>query len=444
MRIDHLSVQNFKGFESRDFSFHPEFNLVVGVNGTGKTSLLEALAVAAGSWFLGVRDYDSRHIRTDEIRSHAIGSSLEKDQRSRPGNVHWEPQLPCIIKAEGEVQEQHLTWQRTLASPTGRTTERDAKALKALAVRTCAEATSGHGEVLLPLICNYGTGRLWNEPRAQTRVRTAEDLPSRKQLSRLSGYRDSIDARLSVADLVRWIAQQSFITFQEGGREPKVFSVVRKALTRCLDGAEEVYFQAQRGEVIVRMSNRDLQTFDNLSDGQRTMLALVGDIATKAARLNPHLDSRALAETPGVVLIDELDLHLHPKWQRHVIEDLRRTFPKIQFIATTHSPFLIQSMRSGEELLVLDGQPTASVADLPISQIVRGIQGVSNPEVSARYDGMKSVARDYLEMLEEAAGAPKEKLEAYKARLAESIAPYADNPAFQAFLEMKRAARLGD
>ncbi|MGH9765374.1 MAG: AAA family ATPase, partial [Blastocatellia bacterium] len=117
------------------------------------------------------------------------------------------------------------------------------------------------------------------------------------------------------------------------------------------------------GAVIVEIESQGKQPFNNLSDGQRSMLALVGDIAQKAVTLNPHLGPNALEETPGAVLIDELDLHLHPKWQRRIVEDLRRTFPKIQFVATTHSPFLIQSLRSGEELIMLDGQPTAQLAN---------------------------------------------------------------------------------
>jgi len=91
---------------------------------------------------------------------------------------------------------------------------------------------------------------------------------------------------------------------------------------------------------------------------------------------------------------------------------------------------------------MLDGQPTAQLSDLSVEEIARGIQGVSDTSVSRRYAEMKRVARDYLEMLEEAAVAPEEKLASYKQRLAEGIAPYADNPAFQAFLEMKRAAKL--
>ena len=188
----------------------------------------------------------------------------------------------------------------------------------------------------------------------------------------------------------------------------------------------------------------EAQPFFNLSDGQRSMLALVGDLAQKAATLNPHLGADALAQTPGLVLIDELDLHLHPTWQRHVIEDLRTTFPLVQFICTTHSPFLIQSLRSGAELVMLDGQPTANVADLSVEEIAQGLQNVPETAVSARYAQMKGAAKAYLETLEEAAGAPSEKLAQYKERLAEHIAPYADNPAFQAFLELKRVAKLGE
>jgi predicted ATP-binding protein involved in virulence len=88
------------------------------------------------------------------------------------------------------------------------------------------------------------------------------------------------------------------------------------------------------------------------------------DIARRAAILNPHLGGDASSKTKGVILIDELDLHLHPKWQRRIIEDLRRVFPNVQFICTTHSPFLIQSLRSSEELIMLDGEPLSAYAGI--------------------------------------------------------------------------------
>jgi hypothetical protein len=96
-----------------------------------------------------------------------------------------------------------------------------------------------------------------------------------------------------------------------------------------------------------------LELFSNLSDGQRIMLTLIGDLVRRIVMLNPHLGDRALLETPGVVLIDELDLHLHPKWQRRVIHDLKKTFPCLQFVATTHSPQLVGEALP-EEIRILE------------------------------------------------------------------------------------------
>jgi len=431
MRIDQLVVKNFKGFKHREFQFHPRFNLIVGVNGTGKTSLLDALSIAVGTWFLGFSGCDTRHIRQSEVTL------------SHFGEKGWEPQHPCTVEATGEIVAETLSWTRSLNTPGGRTTYGEARNIKDMATRIYHSVRSG-GDDSLPLISYYGTGRLWNVPREQAQVKNEQKIARKEKLSRLEGYRNSVDPRLSVAELVRWIARQSWITFQKGGQIKPLFDTVQKAIISCIDDATNLDFDADLGEIIAEIAGQEKQPFNNLSDGQRCMLAMVGDIAEKAATLNPHLDDMVLEDTPGVVLIDELDLHLHPKWQRRVIEDLRCAFPRIQFFATTHSPFLIQSLRSGEELVLLEGQPTAQLGNKPLEEIARGIMGVPNPQVSLRYEEMKTTARQYLETLEEAAQAPDEKLSAFKEKLAEAVAPYADNPAFQAFLEMKRAARLGD
>lgn len=433
MRIDHLRLENFRGFSRREFRFHPEFNLVVGENGAGKTSVLDALAVATGSWFLGLRGYDSRHIRPEDVR--LLGHEVESA-------YSWESQFPCVVEADGAVREKNLNWRRCLNALRGRTTYVDARAVKSIAEAT--EAAVRKGETLtLPLISYYGTGRLWDVPREQATVRGPASTSSKVLRSRLEGYRNSVDPRLSVGALVRWLAQQAWLAFQQGGKVSGVFAAVQTALVRNVLGASAIRFDAKLGEVIITFSDGQQQPFMNLSDGQRCMLALVGDIAQKAATLNPHLDERVLEQTPGVVLIDELDLHLHPTWQRHVIEDLRTTFPSLQFVCTTHSPFLIQSLRSSEELLMLEGQPPAKLGDLSIEEIAHGIQGVPDTRTSVRYAEMRNAARNYLETLELAANAPANKLAMYERQLSEQVAPYADNPAFQAFLELKRVAQLG-
>lgn len=442
MRIDQLIVQNFKGFDTREFSFHPQFNLIVGVNGTGKTSTLDALAVAIGSWFLGVKGADSRHIRPNEVLLGDFEREDIDDEGKRHFSVHWENVYPCRVQARGEVLGKMTEWIRSLNGPGGRTTYSEATQIKTLATQADTAVRKGE-DVALPLISYYGTGRLWLEPRDSFQVSDPMRVADKEELSRFSGYWNSVDPRLSVGQLTRWIALQSWIAYQQNNRTPPVFAAVKNAIVGCVEGATNIYFDAAIGEVVVEMQG-GTQPFSNLSDGQRSMLALVGDIAHKAAKLNPHFGAKVLEETVGVVLVDELDLHLHPRWQRRIIEDLRRTFPNIQFICTTHSPFLIQSLRSGEELIMLDGQPTADLANMSVEEIARGIMGVVNPQVSLRYEEMKGAAKQYLQILDEAVLAPEEKLAEFKERLAEAIAPYADNPAYQAFLEMKRAAKLGE
>ena len=433
MRIDRLTIQNFKGFAAQKFAFHPEFNLLVGANGTGKTTALDALAVALGSWFLGVRGADSRHIRSEEVRLAHRGNGADSS---------WEKQFPCAVQAFGQVQKQKLAWKRSLNTPDGRTTYKDAEAIKKMASAADGAIRDGQ-EILLPLISYYGTGRLWQEPREAFQVSDPLEVTDKEEQSRLAGYRNSVDPRLSVRQLTRWIARQSWITFQQRHQKSSGFTAVKQAIINCIESATDLYFDAKLGEVVIVLET-GVQPFSNLSDGQRGMLAMVGDMAQKAARLNPHLGRAVLQKTPGVVLIDELDLHLHPRWQRRVIEDLRRTFPKVQFICSSHSPFLIQSLRSGEELIMLDGQPTAELSNLSIEDIALGIQHVAATATSERYAEMKNVATHYLKTLDQAAQAPAQQLQAFKQQLADSIKPYASNPAFQAYLEMKRAAKLGE
>jgi predicted ATP-binding protein involved in virulence len=433
MRIDSLLLENFKGFKRRELLFHPQFTLIVGENGSGKTSLLDALAVAIGSWFLGVSGVETRHIRPEEVRLEAFPSDA---------GTNWEGQYACVVEASGSILHQPITWRRSLNGLGGRTTRTDAAAIRKQAEKATRAVRDGV-PVLLPLVSYYGTGRLWNTPREQGQVKEPPAGLLAKELSRLDGYKTSVDPRLSVGALVQWIARQSWLTFQQGGKENPIFQAVRHALMCSIPGAEEVRFDAKLGEVVIRFANGDQQPFMNLSDGQRSMLALVGDLAQKAATLNPHLGADVLQETEGVVLIDELDLHLHPTWQRHVIEDLRSTFPRLQFICTTHSPFLIQSLRSGEELLMLEGQPTAKLGDLSIAAIAEGIQGVPDTSVSARYAEMKDTAKSFLQELQQASHTPADKLAIFKEKLAEASAPFADNPAFQALLELELIARLG-
>ena len=432
MRIDRLEITNFKRFALREFAFHPQFNLIVGENATGKTSVLDALSIAVDAWFLGLRGAQT-----------AGGIGLEQvhvEPHQFPDSVAFEKQFTPAprIEVSGQVMGQDITWSRKL-SEKGRTTTLGAR--KLIDVAKEADRMARVNElVTLPMICCYGVERLWFESahRKSEKKKPLQELPSR-----FDGYRDCTNFEIQETDLLEWIRKQQSVGFARKAGTIAL-EVMKQALASCVEFASDLYYDELIPDLILGMELSDFQMFSNLSAGQRLLLTQIGDLARRVITLNPHLGRDVLQQTPGIVMIDELDLHLHPKWQRRIIEDLRRIFPKVQFIVTTHSPFLIQSLRSGEELVMLDGQPTAELANKSLEEIATGIMEVPNPQVSARYESMKEAARDYLEILEEAKSAPKDKLEHYKARLSEDIVPYADNPAFQAFLEMKRAAKIGE
>ena len=342
VRIDHLKLTNFTGFKSCEFTFHPNFNLLVGDNATGKTSVLDALSIALDSWVLGIKgDEKGGGIDSDQVR---IVPYPHQDSFS------FEKQFPSRIEVCGLVGEQEFTWARELAREGGRTSTKEAKNVTN-AAGEAAQKVRDNQDITLPIISSYGVERLWfqSTPRKSKKEGGARSL----SLSRLDGYRNCNFFEIQETELLDWIRAQVSVGHQRK-KETLAFGAMKNAIIDCVEGATDLYYDERYRDVVVVMGQQNEQLFRNLSAGQRIMLTLVGELVKRATTLNPQLGDEVLRKTPGVVLIDELDLHLHPTWQRRVIHDLRRTFPSIQFIATTHSPQLIGEAKP-EEIRVISG-----------------------------------------------------------------------------------------
>lgn len=342
MRIDRLELENFRCYDNASFDWHPNFNLIVGKNATGKTALLDGIAVAMGSWLLGIRGYDSRHIRDDDIRNVAVET---------PSGFVFRSQDSVCVAASGVVLGQEVSWKRVLRRG-GRTTTGDARSIRTLA----EQAARSSDNPTLPVISYYGTGRLWLEPKQTKKVKSPSSITAKAKLNPLEAYRNSVDPRLSSKQLIEWIARQAWIAYQQG-RSNSVFDVVLEAIKQSIEGGRHLYFDPSYGEIILEVEGSGRHPFSQLSDGQRCMLALVGDIAQKAVRLNSHLGDDVLKKTTGIVLIDELEMHLHPTWQQSVADSLKRVFPNIQFFCTTHSPQIIRQTPK-EQIRILNGDGT--------------------------------------------------------------------------------------
>jgi len=444
MQINKIKILNFKLFKEEEFTFNSEFNLIVGINGSGKTSVLRAISVALGGWANAYikKESNLRPILDEEIREIQIDNRFDKSKETYIeafGNEY-------IINRYNNFTRATAQWKRYREEGSNETYQYGSIKYNSSDYYPLNLDTLG-SDILsylekgypfnLPIIAFYECDRLWL-PKNELNIESS----IKKRYSRFDPYVDCFHTASDHHAIAEWLLKHELIFLQRGKQTP-VLEAIKKAATIALEKCIDIRFDMEQSRVIVAFEDNIIIPFEHLSDGQRTILGLFCDIARRTAILNPHLGGDAITETEGIVLIDELDLHLHPRWQRRIIEDLRTVFPNIQFICTTHSPFLIQSLRTSEELIMLDGEPLSDYAHIGIEEIVKNM-GVLRPEVSIHYEEMKEVAKSFLQLLDETALSPKEKQEEYKKRLAQLIAPFAENPAYQAFLELKYASKLGE
>lgn len=367
MRIDRIILKNFKGFASFEVKLDPRFNLFVGENASGKTSVLDAVKVGLDSWFIGMKA-DTGIGSIDQNEVHIVAYQ-------RPDQDSFEKQFPSKVEFHGSVMGTDVCWSRELASERGRTTSTGSKALVKIA-RQADQLVRSNGDVTLPLVCAYGTERLWYE--TPQRQRASKKETPHKLPSRFDGYRNCTSWEIQETDLLRWMKAQTSVS-QQLGSDTAALSAMNEAIVACVEGAEKLYFDERYEDLIVVTKEHGRQLFRTLSDGQRIMLTLIGDMARRAIALNPHLGKDVLRLTPGVVSIDELDLHLHARWQRRVIRDLKTTFPLVQFIATTHSPQLVGEALPQEIRVLENGRATTPARSFGVdsSRILEEVMHVS-------------------------------------------------------------------
>lgn len=434
MRIDELTIQNFRGFDKQVFRFHPEFNVIAGINGSGKTAILEALNVAIGSWLLGIRNTSTRHIRAQDIRV----ATTEHGE---------EEQYPVRIEAKGIVLGESIKWARNTNNAQGRTNQREAKTIKTLSKKTDEQVRSGE-PIDLPILVYYSTGRLWKDRRtslSKTSDHKTTQSKSRVVASRFRGYDNCLEASSNFSDFIRWYKGKELAKVQKGESSFQM-EVVKKCVIDNLPRCKDIYYEFDPDKpqgLKVELEDGSILPFGYLSDGTRNILALMADLAYRCVTLNPHKEANAAYETRGVVLIDELDLHLHPEWQKGVVKALRSSFPRIQFITTTHSTFIMQETNEGELIsLQPNGYEITGGANQSLEDIAEYVQDVPNPQWSKKKQQMYQAAREYYQLLEQIGpNTSNEELEHLKNRLDKLSKPFADNMAYVAFLEQKRLSK---
>lgn len=425
MHLARLDLQNFRCFEHRTVVFDKRFTLLIGANATGKTAVLDALAVALGAVMISIPRAKSRQIRHDDVRRTYLPTAE---------TGHFEEHYPAVVTAHGSVGPNRLIWARELRTANSHTTYGAAKSIRD-AMHALVQQSRHGEEVIFPCVSFYGTGRLWLEQRQ----RLAGGVDPGRKISRYAGYRNCLTPRSSTRDLVAWVKRLTLIQAQRGTTLETLKAMIH-AIVRCVDHATDAYFDFDQDDIVITFPGNVRFPFNMLSDGQRNMAAIAADIAMRCSQLNPHLNGAACRQTPGVVLIDEIDLHLHPRWQRSVVSDLRESFPNMQFIATSHSPFIIQSMAQQGSVINLDAEHEESetLYQQSIEDVAENIMGVEQPQRSRRFQDMVAAAEKYFRAIENTSMDDPGAIRVLRDNLDRLEEPFADNPAYVAFLRLKR------
>lgn len=380
MKLKNIKITNYRCFKEADINFDEHVTLIVGMNGAGKTTILDAVAVSVSTFLLGIDGGVSRSILKDDARY---------EFHDLNGTIDPQHQFPVSIDSIGDcLDKQNVKWVRSLNSENGKTTIKDAGELTNIAKKVQNQIMTGDKSLVLPLISYYSTGRLYAQKKEKRNIKALTEF------KRQVGYVDCMAAESNEKLMLNWFQMQTLKSLQEQQKTgvtetPLLLKTVEKAICRSyerISGSRNasIFFNLDTHRLVLEFETADgsAQKFemDEMSDGYKNTLSMIGDIAYRMAVLNPILGERILDETPGVVLIDEVDLHLHPKWQQTILSDLHAVFPNVQFIVSSHAPAVINSVPR-EQIRILDNgeiyMPAAQTYGRDANSILREIMKVS-------------------------------------------------------------------
>ncbi|MEO5831590.1 MAG: AAA family ATPase [Rhodanobacter sp.] len=416
MILKELIVENYRPFENERFPLSSKVTVIAGVNGRGKSSVLDALSLllsrllpqvtpASGGYkYLGPRDI------------HGHGQQLK---------------LTLAATFEGIPVDFSICYETG-----GR------QQVRKLLPQVRREILRIYGDPqragdAAPIAVYYTTDRASYRMPKKLLNGFAQD---QKAAYHGALFNRQVDFRDFMSRYATWVASVARGE-DRGGRNQRTIDLIARVVLKFLPGFSDVRVEFEPLRLLVSKNGETLD-LSQLSDGERALFAVLIDLCRRLVLANPELTDPALGS--GVVLVDEIELHLHPTWQREIVENLRQTFPNIQFILTTHSPFVIQSVREGE-LVQLDHDEDQPVeyADRSIEDIAENVMGIDVPQKSQRYADMIEAAERYFEVLRGELPAEENQLAALKMRLDELAEPFSDDAAFQALLRVERTAVLG-
>lgn len=377
MRLTSIELENFRCFEKEKIDLHPQLNVFVGLNASGKTALLEGIAIGIGQFLVGVNIHRSMN--------HQIQPT---DVRQVAANGRDFDRLPVKICTTGYFEPKSTVEQWVV---------KYGEALSAAEQATIHSLfSSSYSEVVhgtrleLPVLYYFSTQRLWGGDDSD--ANKVQDLLG--NIKRLGAYVDALTKKSNTLYFEKELEQMQLVVSQgkEFGFEydSSRLDLIRSLAAKVIEGSKIFYYDYEKQSLAVIFNDGRRLTIDELSDGQKSLLLISTGIAFQCATLNPHMGLDAY-KSGGVVLIDEVELHLHPDWQREILPILTREFPNIQFICTTHSP---------QVLSMLDRECVQVIEDFHVHPLDRFVKGRDSNAILAEVFGIEKRPKEFSDQLQ--------------------------------------------
>ncbi len=336
MHVQKLKLERYRGAQCLSLELHEKLNVFVGMNGVGKSSILDATAILL-SWLVNRIKYvgaSGRPIMEADIKNGDPSANLEITLNEDGSYFGW-----SIAKVRKGRSKKDVV--SILVS------------VSDAAKKMQSEISKSQGQVNLPLLVYYPVNRAVLDIPLRIRDKHSLDL--------LSAYDEALTSGANFRTFFEWFREREDLENEnriyadhlikpDGFQFPDMqLEAVRKALAQFMPEFKNLTVRRNPLRMEVEKLGERI-TVNQLSDGEKCLMAMIGDLARRMAVANP-LRNNPL-EGKGVVLVDEVDLHLHPKWQRMIIPKLVEVFPNCQFLISTHSPHVITHVRP-ENLFLL-------------------------------------------------------------------------------------------
>ena len=442
MKIKDINIVNFKGFQNETVVFNGNLTVVIGNNTAGKTTLLKAIQVGLGAYLQSLkqlpggapyrRNFSSldKFMRFDE----ELRDYIPNDEKPRITINADFPVTQSLCDNCPKVSFVPVHWYREFAGNYTTHTRACAGELIDAVHQMESLRYDEKQESVYPLILAFGAKRT-----SDSQARSSSNVKERA--SRIEkAYKFALHDKVDFEGAMEWLKH-----YDKDIKDKKEFEGTREAFFEALQTAipalSEIDFDNGEIEAVVTVTGHtpSRHHFSYMSDGLQSMINIVSEIAHRCIELNGYLGHNAVKMTPGVVMIDEIDLYLHPHWQKHVLQDLTRAFPMIQFIVSTHSPFIVQSLQEGQLVsfdknVLTSGEPFRE----GLEDIASERMGLQQDIRSKRFNEMVDVATRLFEAADNGS-ADKEKL---KAKLDEIEAEFSDDPAYLALIRTELKAKV--